>query len=327
MSLLLLLSAAQAQPLVAIVVVDQEAREQGYTLEIDGWVVEDALPVDVAEGEQVVLVEPDGRTEPLDVAAGEAWEIVGAKGEAWMSQLDKEVRTDLIAVRGTLESVEALAESLDAQILEEDGLIWLSRKDILFDAPWVEDAEAAAVDEVSLVRVDEPEEPTPDRADPVATRPVGVRGPTVDPVATAVAATPIAPSVDLVATVPEPEGVAEPDVEPEADVPEKLALGAVDAVDDDALRANYAGLYLCRDDVLWLDPAGTYSLRGVAGVWTVQSPGVVRMLTAEGEVLFRAAIQPNSTTCRAVWTPEETGDAMPEGYERLSIFKKKQQVD
>lgn len=75
--LLLLLAVANAQPLVAIVVVDQEARESGYTLQLDGWLVEDALPVDVAEGELISLVDPDGRIEPLDLVPGE-----GADGTA-----------------------------------------------------------------------------------------------------------------------------------------------------------------------------------------------------------------------------------------------------
>lgn len=315
MSLMLLLAAAQAQPLVAIVVVDEEAREQGYTLEVDGWVVEDALPVDVAEGEHLVLVEPGGRSEPLDVAPGEAWEIAGPKGEAWMSQLDKEIRTDLIAVRGSVESVSALAESLDATILEEDGLIWLAGKDILFDAPWVEDERAAKVDAVGFVRVDEAGE------EPIRTTEGSVASVPARPVIRRVAATP-----DPVATaVAPPAPIATPVSEPVVEVgegPTELILTAVDA-DQDDVRANYAGLFLCRDDVLWLDAAGTYSFRGVTGVWTVQAPGVVRMLTPTDEVLFRAAIRPNSTFCRDVWSPEETGDEMPEGYERLSIFGKK----
>ena len=88
-----------SEALVAVVVVDQEARESGYALALDGFLIDDALPVDVVEGDELVLVDPAGRTEPLDVAMGEAWEITGSDGEAWMSTLEEEVRTDVIAVR------------------------------------------------------------------------------------------------------------------------------------------------------------------------------------------------------------------------------------
>ena len=118
MSLLFgVVSVALSDPLVAVVVVDQEARESGYALEIDGWLVDDALPVDVAEGEALQLVAPDGHTEPLDLAPGEAWEVTGPKGEAWMSLLDDEIRTDLIAVKGDARAIDALAKSLDADLV------------------------------------------------------------------------------------------------------------------------------------------------------------------------------------------------------------------
>ena len=315
--LLALLGSAQAQPLVAIVVVDQEARDSGYALEIDGWLVEDALPVDVAAGERVALVDSVGRAELLDLAPGEAWEVTGADGEAWMSKLDEEIRTDLIVVRGSEASIEALAESLNADVFSEDGRIYLSGKDILLDAPWVEDEAALEVEEVALVRV---EAEAAEGAEPEQTG-VFTPAPARIPTRSLAAATPAglsspAPAVDPPST--EAEGQAEERVAPE--LPRVEPEARPELRDDHPAR--YAGLHLCRDDVLWLHPSGTYAFRGVDGVWSVATPGVVRLLTDDGQVLFRASIDPKSRFCRDVWSPEETGDPMPAGYERFSKRKR-----
>ncbi|MFT5459567.1 MAG: hypothetical protein ACI9K2_006082, partial [Myxococcota bacterium] len=167
--LFLLAVVAQAQPRVAVVVVDEGARQEGYTLQLDDWVADDALPVDVAEGETVVLVSPDGSLDPLDVAPGEVWEITGQSGEAWMSLLDEEVRADVILVRGPVSAIRALARSLDAEIVVDDGKVWLSGPDILLAAPWVEDPLAREVRALELVRVE------PDDADPTRDAPPTLR--------------------------------------------------------------------------------------------------------------------------------------------------------
>jgi len=302
--------------------VDQEARDNGYALQVDGWVVDDALPVDVADGEHVLIVDPAGRTEPLDLMPGEAWEITGPMGEAWMSLLNEEIRTDLIAVRGSPSSIEALAMSLDAQVLIEGDLTYLSAEDILYDAPWVEDADALAVDDVALVRVEAEaaQEAVVTQTEPAQVGPVG-RVPAVPslraiPPATGPAvSTSASPHADPSSGIGAVEETADPAIaldEPRSTDPR---------VGDDA-RPRYAGMFLCRDDVLWLDASGVYAFRGINGVWTVTTPGVVRLNTPTGEVLFRAAISPDRNFCRDVWSPEETGDPMPEGYGRFSLKKR-----
>jgi hypothetical protein len=310
-----ILSTASAEPLVAVVVVDEEAREEGYALEIDGWLVEDALPVDVAEGEVLELVDPDGRVEPLDVQPGEAWEVTGPKGEAWMSLLDDEIRTDLIAVKGSPKSVDALAAALDADIVLADGTVYLKARDVLLDAAWVEDELALQIDEVELVRVRKAEEPeasdtptpasTPSRSihrAAAAAAAIGVR-PAARPVAEAPASK--TPAVSGTSTVDAPEApvAAAPtvdDVEPFSRDPR--AVG-------EAAYLAYAGDYQCRNETLWLNAGGSWVFRGVSGSWRMVSPGVVRMESWTGELWWRAGIQDGH--CRDVWSPMGEGFTPP----------------
>ncbi|MCB9675526.1 MAG: hypothetical protein H6737_10445 [Alphaproteobacteria bacterium] len=301
MSLLLFLaSAAFAEPLVAVVVVDQEAREQGYALEIDGWLVNDALPVDVAKGEVLRLVDPAGRTEELDLAPGEAWEVTGPDGEAWMSLLDDEIRTDLIAVRGPAEAIGALAKSLDARIEVREGVVYLKGDDILLDAGWVDDELALQVDEVTFVRVRVRE----DDAQPArpAGRPAIAAVPAVLPVAVpAVAPTPVAaPEIAAPAADPviDPRERTRGRAKPE---PKRPPPGRV--VGEAAWEA-YAGRHMCRGEMMWLHPDGTYGFRGVVGYWQVVSPGIVRLESLEHELWWRAAIEPTTGHCRDAWSPD-----------------------
>lgn len=307
--ILALIGAAQAEPVVAIAVVDQEARDHGYALEIDGWVADRALPVEIAEGEHVAIVGPDGHVEPLDLMPGEAWEISGPDGEAWASRIGDEIRTDLLAVRGTDASIAALAEALDAQVVADGTTVWLSRDGILFDAPWADDEGELDLAEVGLVRVEARRDPARTGAAGAARVPAPVTAATAPelPAREAVVA-PVAAPVTPEAPAAEPVGEA-------TDAPSP----ATHADDDEAFagwaaRERYAGLFLCRDDVLWLHPSGVFSLRGIQGSWTVGAPGVVRLMTDDGAVLFRAAVSPDGGGCRAVWSPEDVGEAPADGF-------------
>lgn len=302
--LFLLAVVAQAQPRVAVVVVDEGARQEGYTLQLDDWVADDALPVDVAEGETVVLVSPDGSLDPLDVLPGEVWEITGQDGEAWMSLLDEEVRADVIRVRGPVSAIRALARSLDAEIVVDEGKVWLSGPDILLTAPWVDDPLAREVRAVELVRVQD-EDAATQVTSPAAEAP---RRRVAAPVQAVTAVRP-APVVEA-ASVPNAEGAAiasEPEVRarPESRAraesrPRSEARGRKAHRQAPPL-APYVGMHLCRDQVLYLHPAGVYALGTAQGSWTVVAPGVVRLLSPSGELWYRAAINPNTGWCSAVW--------------------------
>jgi len=318
MSLLAFVALAHAQPLVAVVVVDEEAREHGYALELDGWLVDDALPIDVVEGDVVQLVGPDGAAHPLDVAAGEAWEITGPQGEAWMSALQEDVRTDLIAVRGDRASVDALATTLGAEVLVRDGVTYLSGRDVLLDAPWVDDPVAQRVREVRLVRVDEAsvaEQPGRSRA--ALARPASRRGvvgnqaaPTAAPLPVIEPATPAKAAVaPPVAAVAAPTAAVD-EVPPGPSVESSIATD-LSRVEHD--RERYAGLYLCRGTPLLLHPAGVYLLGEHQGSWHVGAPGVVRLQGPEGELWYRAAVEPDRAFCRELWAELEPAD---EGFSR-----------
>lgn len=305
-----------SEALVAVVVVDQEARESGYALALDGFLIDDALPVDVVEGDELVLVDPAGRTEPLDVAMGEAWEITGSDGEAWMSTLEEEVRTDVIAVRAPYRTVKRLAEALSAEIQVVDGVTYVAAPEVLYDLPWVEGVASRRLEEVRYVRVDELVEEAPSRTRdlrPAASRPaaalVAVGAPSAPLPAPegrvaptrAPARSEVVPHLvphlapDLPAP-PAPVAVVAEVAPPPASVPDPPGDAAMEA------HLAYAGLYLCRDQQLLLHPAGFYRFAGQTGEWTVGAPGVARLQGPDGELWYRAAVEPERGFCREVWT-------------------------
>ena len=253
----------------------------------------------------MLLVDPDGRTEPLDLAAGEAWEISGPQGEAWMSLLDEEIRTDLLAVRGSPSAVEALAEHLEAEVLSDGSTTWLSAPDILLNAPWVEDSRAAAITEVSLVRVEEslsaeqPSTPSAGAAAAVPRVPPSRLPADAMPTSEAPTALPEAPAKAL-------RGSTRACADKTPTVARPAAAELVDGWQDHDLAAAgmeaYAGTHLCGDDVLWLHPAGSFAVRGISGTWSVSAPGVIKMERA-GQIEFLGSIHPDTGYCRAVWVP------------------------
>jgi hypothetical protein len=300
-------SVALADPLVAVVVIDQAARDEGYALELEDLLIEDALPLDVGEGERVRIVDPDGGRHELDVAPGEAWEVSGPRGEAWMSRLGEEVRTDLLVVRGDPEAVEALARALGAEVVASPERTLLVREGILFDAPWAEVDGLDRLDEVGLVRVEDAAPARPASPATLAVRPpspVAIAPPSL---AAAIAPEKAEPRVEAL-----PTGLARPRVEapPEAPaeeepvVEEPVAEEPVPellAVEEDPLDpVPYLGVWMCGDGTGLVLSAGGFTSPDAKGTWYVSSPGVVRLLV-RGAVWGRAAIETDRHYCRAVW--------------------------
>lgn len=300
-----MLSMAVAKPLVAVVVVDREAREEGYAIEIDGWLVEDALPVDVAEGEVLKLVDPDGRTERMDVAAGEAWEVTGARGETWMALLDDEIRTDLLVVTGDPSAIRELAESLEAEVFEEDGKTYLAGKDVVLDAGWVDQELALQIEQASFVKVRARDDDAPEQ--PVDRAPLAARGAILPQVA------PLAPVEEAPApqqAVVAPAAAVATAVQPAVRVPVEQAAPEQPAQDDfpsDEVMAQlerYSGIHVCGNRVLVnMRPDGTWAFDGIVGYWHVSAPNVVRLQTFEGQTLYKAAFD-DQVQCMAVWAPD-----------------------
>jgi hypothetical protein len=298
---------ASADPLVAVVVIDQEARDQGYAVELEDLVLDDALPIDVAEGEQVRIVDPDGGRHPLDVAPGEAWEVVGPDGEAWMSKLGEDVRTDVLVVRGDEAAIRALASELGARIRVEDGRTLLVGHDVLFAAPWVRSAAVDRVEEVGFVRVHPEtarEDDLPTTGRPSAPRRmVASAAPTARTVAppsvvstavVAAAATPKAPAPTVASTVSGSAGREEVVGE---EVVSQVPAAASASLDP----GPYVGMYFCGDGTpIALDGAGHFASPHGSGEWFVSAPGVVR-LQVNGAPLGRVAIEPDRHYCHAVW--------------------------
>jgi hypothetical protein len=290
--LALLASSALADPLVAVVVVDQEARDQGYALELEDLVVEDALPVDVADGEHVRIVDPDGGRHEIDVAPGEAWEVTGARGEAWMSRIGQDVRSDVLLVRGDEDAVRALAGALRADVRPGDGGLLLVRPGLLFDAPWASAPGLDRVDEVRFVRVDEARPAVRAVVAPVsATIATAPESPPVPP-PTPTAEAAVAP-VAAISKPEAPEDVVPTESPAEASPEDRLAV----ALDP----GPYVGTYFCGDgNPLILAGSGFFAAPQGKGEWYVSAPGVVH-LVIDGQPWGRAAIEADRHYCHAVW--------------------------
>lgn len=297
---------AFADPLVAVVVIDQAAREEGYALELEDLVVEDALPIDVAEGEHVRIVDPDGRRHPLDVAPGEAWEVSGPRGEAWMSRLGEEVRTDVLVVRGDADAIVSLARALDADVRREDGRVYLVADGILFAAPWAQADGLDRVDEVGFVRRDA-------AVDPGAARRAPRRIPAA-PVAIGVVAPPAVasrPSHRFGSDGGSPmmgleRALLAADAAPTRPVAPVAPTGRPAALD----ARPYLGSWLCADGSVLFLSSGGFAAAGVRGTWFVSSPGVVRLFV-HGMPWGRAAFLGDRPYCRVVW---EDGTGAPDAH-------------
>lgn len=293
---------AFADPRVAIVVVDEEARDHGFRLALEGTVVDDALPVDVEDGEHVHVVDPDGARHELDVAPGEAWEVAGPKGEAWMAQIGADVRSDVVLVRGDAAVIAALAEELGADLHTVGADHWLVRDEVLFDVPWAETEGLERLKGVGLVRADAEVPPAPTSDLPtlrttlprpaVRAAPVAV----VAPAAVVAVQPPAAP-----APVTPPKVAEEPRSEASVVAEDGGREPAAEVRRVEMDPARYVGLYLCGDEtVLRLSPGGSFAGGGKSGQWYVSSPGVVR-LTRGGADVGRAAIEVDRHFCRDVW--------------------------
>lgn len=287
-------AALAADPLVAVVVIDQAAREEGFALELEDLILEDALPVDVAPGEHVRIVDPDGARHELDVAPGEAWEITGPDAEAWMSRIGEDVRSDVLVVKGDPIAVRALATALKAEVVREDGQTLLVRDGILFAAPWVVADDLDLIDEVSLRRAH-------------TARPAVDRTPTRRPLAAAparplavVSATPAAPIVPVLSAVPSattPVAKAKPATSVAA-LAERSGRRATAVT---LAREPYFGAWLCGDGRVAFLAGNQFSAAGVEGTWVVSAPHVIRLYVGGqswGRIAFSDAATPS---CVAVW--------------------------
>lgn len=300
-------STAFADPLVAVVLIDEAARNEGYALELEDLVVDDALPIDVAAGEHVRIVDPDGQRFEIDVAPGEAWEVTGPGAEAWMSRIGEDVRSDVLVVRGDADAVLSLAQSLHAEIRHERGQTLLLREGILFAAPWAEMRGVDRLDEVSLVPVDAPAVSQTGAAP--ARRVAPARRIRKNPVRAVAPVAPITPSAPVLSTIPAvvaPRAADAPPAVPAAPA-EPTAAAVTDETDapkpmDDRSPLDptrYLGVWLCGDgNVAVLSPGG-FAAGGANGTWRVSSPGVIR-LEVRGALFGRVAFGEEGS-CRAVW--------------------------
>lgn len=113
------------------VLLDADAREAGFALEIEGEVTASALPVAISDEVRVVLVGPEGRR-TLSVSPGELVHVVGEDGEVESLEIGEEVDPGRLQLESTREAATALADALGAEVVEtEDGMFELRGEDLL----------------------------------------------------------------------------------------------------------------------------------------------------------------------------------------------------
>jgi hypothetical protein len=104
----------------AYVLLDQEARQAGVSLEVGDHVVESALPIAVSPDDHILL--HNGATEePLTVARGELVYIEGTGGKVTHLRLGKDVAPDELRVTGEEAAAKDLAGQLGAKVDPDDA--------------------------------------------------------------------------------------------------------------------------------------------------------------------------------------------------------------
>ncbi|MCB9695082.1 MAG: hypothetical protein H6736_25030 [Alphaproteobacteria bacterium] len=286
------LAAFAAPEATAVVLVQREARDEGFALELDGWIADDALP-HVIEG-SVVLLGPDGR-EPLDVRPGEVWTVEGASGTPWMARLHEEVDPDRLILRGDLAALREIAVLLDARItVQADESALIERPGVLLDVGWLADEEEGrAVEDVELVRGRPTREEAVLRAHLPAARPSQAdrerrfadallarlsRADEASHAAAAALSTPEVTAPPTPSTVPDDEAL-------------------------EAARRRYAGRHLCGETFVVLHPSGAFAGAGYRGTWTPVQDGLIRVSSGDLERAFLVTFHPGTRSCRAVWAP------------------------
>lgn len=119
---LVLLLAACAAPDAerdGFVLVDEEARQAGIGVEVEGERHEGSLPVAVPEGAGVTVLRGDD-AEPIAVAPGELVEVVGPAGELRR----REVPRDQLLLAGDEATVNALAEMVGGRATRRADGTW-----------------------------------------------------------------------------------------------------------------------------------------------------------------------------------------------------------
>lgn len=157
----LLLLAAACGPGAAgegYVLLDPQARNQGFVVEVDGEARSTPLPIAVAltEGVSVVLAGPE-RREAIDLEPGELAYIRGDNGARSFGTPD----LDQLRVRGAESSVRELGSRIGVTPAEDGPARWLLKgEDVLPIAALLNDADAAAIFSsapiMSETRVEEP---------------------------------------------------------------------------------------------------------------------------------------------------------------------------
>jgi hypothetical protein len=102
------------------VLLDQEARQAGLSLEVGDHAVASPLPVEVATESSVALV-GTYRHDPLTVGKGELVYIQGAAGHVSHLQLGKDVAIDQLRLEGEESAARELALQLGGRVSEEGG--------------------------------------------------------------------------------------------------------------------------------------------------------------------------------------------------------------
>lgn len=114
-----------------MVLLDADALDAGWAVEVDGRVVSTALPVPLWYEGGATLIAPDGASEEEEVFGGELLLVEGADGELDWLAIGTDVAPDVVLVEGTEDAAFELADQAGAEVLELDGAWQLSGRELL----------------------------------------------------------------------------------------------------------------------------------------------------------------------------------------------------
>ncbi|MCP4808063.1 MAG: hypothetical protein GY884_22190 [Proteobacteria bacterium] len=119
-----------------LLLLDGEALDAGWLVEVEGEPLSTALPVQ--EGDAPILLAPDGLPEEFEFYPDEITLVSGPEGDVDWLVLGDDIATDAVEVVGDEATAADIAEQLGGPFDQVDSGIWLlEAPDILLELTWV----------------------------------------------------------------------------------------------------------------------------------------------------------------------------------------------
>jgi len=121
-----------------LVLLDAEALDAGWAVDVDGAITDGALPI-ATWSDEVVLIAPDDGVEFVELYSGELLLVQGAGGSLEVTEPGVDVARDTVFVEGSEDAAWDLADQVGADVVELEGEWELHAPDLIEELCWAEE--------------------------------------------------------------------------------------------------------------------------------------------------------------------------------------------